>query len=162
MVQGRLVLALPPRNRDFGRVFARVLCAIFALVGALPFVLGLFLSSTPVERWVASETSRVLKEQLGVAAAFQVQLELLPLRVSVTELVVPASDGGSPALSVSRVAVTPRVFSLLAGRLDAGDVEVERPRARLVLEGGKLKNLSYHLPKQKQPRAASKQPPFSS
>src|SRR4051812_32232400 len=138
MAQGRLVLALPSRNRDFGRVLARLLCGAFALIGALPIVLGFFLSSSPVERWAAGETTRLLKEQLGVTAAFQVQLELLPLRVSVTELVVPASDGGSPALSVGRVAVTPRVFSLLAGRLDAGDVEIERPRARLVLEHGRI------------------------
>ena len=61
MAQGRLVLALPTRNRDFGRIFARVVCALFALVGALPLLLGFFLSSAPVENWAARETTRILK-----------------------------------------------------------------------------------------------------
>lgn len=162
MVRHRLVLALPSRNPDFGRVLSRLLCVVFAVLGALPLVLGFFLSSAPVERWAAQQTTRLLKEQLGVSALFQVELQLLPLRVSVTELVVPATDGGGPALTVSRVAVTPRVFSLLAGRLDAGDVEVERPRARLVVAGGRLQNLAYRLPEASKPRGPSKQAPFSS
>ena len=162
MAQGRLVLALPVRNRDFGRLLTRVVCALFAVLGALPLALGFFLSSRPVEDWAARETTRVLREQLGVQATFRVELKLLPLRVTVNQLVVPASDGGSPALEVTRVAVTPRIFSLLSGKLDAGDVEVDQPKARLVLKDGKLQNLSYHLPEQKKPRAASKQAPFSS
>jgi len=128
MAQGRLVLALPTRNRDFGRVVAQVFCALFALFGALPLVLGFFLSSATVENWAARETSRILQEQLGLAASFRVELKLLPLRVTVSQLIVPASDGGTPALSVARVAVTPRIFSLLAGRLDAGDVEIDQMR----------------------------------
>ena len=163
MAQGRLVLALPSRNRDFGRLFARVLCALFALLGALPLLTGFFLSSATVEAWAARETTRILKEQLGLAASFRVELKLLPLRVTVSQLVVPASDGGTPALEVRRVAVTPRIFSLLAGRLDAGDVEVDQPKARLVIKDGQLKNLSYRLPPpSKTTRAPSKQAPFSS
>jgi len=163
MAQGRLVLALPTRNRDFGRIFARVLCTLFALVGALPLLLGFFLSSAPVENWAAGETTRILREQLGLAASFRVELKLLPLRVTVSQLVVPASDGGTPALEVSRVAVTPRIFSLLAGRLDAGDVEVDQPKARLVIKDGQLQNLRYRLPQpSKKARAPSKQAPFSS
>src|SRR6478752_3387405 len=163
MAQGRLVLALPSRNRDFGRLFARVLCALVALLGALPLLTGFFLSSATVEAWAARETTRILKEQLGLAASFQVELKLLPLRVTVSRLVVPASDGGTPALEVARVAVTPRIFSLLAGRLDAGDVEVDRPSARLVFKDGKLQNLRYRLPEpSKTTRAPSKQAPFSS
>src|SRR6478609_6499340 len=163
MAQGRLVLALPTRNRDFGRMVARVICAVFALFGALPLVLGFFLSSPPVEDWAARETTRILGEQLGLTARFRVELKLLPLRVTVSQLVVPASDGGTPALSVARVAVTPRIFSLLAGRLDAGDVEIDRPTARLVFKDGKLQNLRYRLPEpSKKTRAPSKQAPFSS
>src|SRR6478752_7198490 len=163
MAQGRLVLALPTRNRDFGRMVARVICAVFALFGALPLVLGFFLSSPPVEDWAARETTRILKEQLGLAARFQVELKLLPLRVTVSRLVVPASDGGTPALEVARVAVTPRIFSLLAGRLDAGDVEVDQPKARLVIKDGQLQNLRYRLPEpSKKTRAPSKQAPFTS
>jgi translocation and assembly module TamB len=163
MAQGRLVLALPTRNRDFGRLIAQVLCAVFALFGAFPLILGFFLSSAPVENWAAHETTRILKEQLGLAARFRVELKLLPLRVTVSQLVVPASDGGTPALEVAKVAVTPRIFSLLAGRLDAGDVEVDRPKARLVIKDGQLQNLSYRLPEpSKQARAPSKQAPFTS
>src|SRR3954470_22887049 len=162
MAQGRLVLALPTRHRDFGRIVARVVCALFALFGALPFVLGFFLSSAPVENWAARETTRILAEQLGLTARFRVELKLLPLRVTVSQLVVPASDGGTPALEVARVAVTPRIFSLLAGRLDAGDVEVDQPKARLVIKDGKVQNLHYRLPETKKPRTPPKQAPFSS
>ena len=163
MAQGRLVLALPARNRDFGRIFARAVCALFALLGALPLLAGFFLSSPTVENWAARETTRVLKEQLGLTASFRVELKLLPLRVTVSQLVVPASDGGTPALEVTRVAVTPRIFSLIAGRLDAGDVEVDQPKARLVIKDGQLRNLSYRLPEpSKKPRTPSKQAPFSS
>jgi len=163
MAQGRLVLALPTRNRDFGRVLARIVAAIFALFGALPLVVGFFLSSAPVENWAARETTRILEQQLGLAASFRVELKLLPLRVTVSQLVVPASDGGTPALEVARVAVTPRIFSLLSGRLDAGDVEVDQPKARLVIKDGQLKNLSYRLPEpSKKTRAPSKQAPFTS
>src|SRR4051812_17145611 len=163
MAPGRLVLALPTRNRDFGRVFARALCVLFAVLGALPLLAGFFLSSSTVENWAQQETSRILKEQLGLTASFRVELKLLPLRVTVSQLVVPASDGGTPALEVTRVAVTPRIFSLLSGRLDAGDVEVDQPKARLVIKGGKLENVSYRLPEtSKKPRTPSKQAPFSS
>ena len=163
MAQGRLVLALPTRNRDFGRILARLVCGLFALLGALPLLTGFFLSSATVENWAARETSRVLKEQLGVTATFRVELKLLPLRLTVSQLVVPASDGGTPALEVTRVAVTPRIFSLLAGRLDAGDVEVDQPKARLVIADGKIQNLGYRLPEpSKKQRAPSKQAPFSS
>src|SRR6185369_4167706 len=68
-----------------------------------------------------------------------------------------------PALEVARVAVTPRIFSLLAGRLDAGDVEVDQPKARLVIKDGQLQNLRYRLPEpSKKTRAPSKQAPFTS
>ncbi|MEP7048793.1 MAG: translocation/assembly module TamB domain-containing protein [Pseudomonadota bacterium] len=163
MAQARLVLALPTRNRDFGRIFARVLCILFATLGVLPLLSGWFLSSSWVSDWAARETARVLKEQLGLTASYRVELKLLPLRLTVNELVVPASDGGPPALQVSRVAVTPRIFSLLSGKLGAGDVEVDRPQARLVIRDGKIQNLSYHLPELgKTKRAPSKQAPFGS
>ncbi|HEY3665318.1 MAG TPA: hypothetical protein VGL19_04935, partial [Polyangiaceae bacterium] len=163
MAQGRLVLVEPVRNHDFGRVLARVVCVLFALLGALPLAAGLFLSSHGVEAWAARETARVLKEQLGLTASFRVELKLLPLRLTVNQLVVPGSDGAGPALQVSRIAVTPRIFSLLSGKLDAGDVEVDHPEARLVIRDGKLQNVDYHLPElPKSKRAPSKQAPFGS
>jgi translocation and assembly module TamB len=163
MAPGRLMLAPPARNRDFGRILARAVCAVFALLGALPVLTGFVLSSNAVESWAAREASRVLKEQLGLTASYRVELKLLPLRLTVNELVVPASDGGAPALEVARISVTPRIFSLLSGRLDAGDLEVDEPKARLVIRDGKIQNLSYHLPDlPKSKHGPSKQAPFGS
>ena len=146
MAQGRLLLVVPSRNHDFGRVLARVVCVLLALCGALPVLAGFILSSRTVEAWAARETGRILHEQLGLTASYRVELKLLPLRVTINQLVVPASDGGGPALEIDRVAITPRIFSLISGRLGAGDIEVDRPRARLVVRDGKIQNLSYHLP----------------
>jgi translocation and assembly module TamB len=144
------------------RLLARVLCGVFGLIGLLPLAAELLLNFDRVQAWAARETARVLMEQLGVEARYEVRVHLIPLRLRVEQLVVPASDGGGPALSVERVSVSPRVFSLLAGRLDAGDVEVEAPRARLVIEKGELKNVRYRLPKTQKSTTPSKQPPFGS
>ncbi|HEY4104186.1 MAG TPA: hypothetical protein VGM44_09850, partial [Polyangiaceae bacterium] len=163
MAKARLVLARTARNRDFGRILARVVCGLFAVLGALPLLLGFVLSSKAVEGWAAREASRILKQQLGLTASYRVELKLLPLRVTINQLVVPASDGGSPALEIERIAVTPRVFSLLSGKLDAGDIEIDEPRGRLVLRDGKIQNLTYHLPDlPKSKHAPSKQAPFGS
>jgi translocation and assembly module TamB len=50
----------------------------------------------------------------------------------------------------------------LAGRLDVGDVEVERLRARLVLRDGKLQNVRYHLPGSGKKSGPLEESPFSS
>jgi translocation and assembly module TamB len=153
-----------PRAPHFDpvRLLARVLCAVFGLIGLLPLAAELLLGLDPVQRWAAQKTAAVLEQELGVKASYDVRVHLIPLRLRIEHLVVPASDGQGPALTVERVSVSPRVFSLLAGRLDAGDVEVDAPRARLVLEKGELKNVSYRLPKSQKPATKSKQPPFGS
>src|SRR5262249_55061785 len=136
-------------------------CVVLAIVGALPLVAGFVLSSGPVERWAAQETRRILSEELGLSATYRVELKLLPLRVALVDLAGASSDGGGPPLGVERVTVAPRVFSLLSGRFDAGDVEVDRPHARLKIDDGKLTNVTYRLPEtKKKPRAPSKQAPF--
>jgi translocation and assembly module TamB len=150
------------RRLDPGRLFARILCAVFGVIGVLPLGAALFLELGRVQRWASTETARVLKEQLGVEASYDVRVHLIPLRLRVEHLVVPASDGGTPALSVERVSVTPRLFSLLAGRLDVGDVEVESPRARLVIEKGELKNVRYRLPKTQPKKSKTTTSPFGS
>lgn len=147
---------------DLVRLLARVLCGVFGLIGLLPLAAELLLGLDPVQRWAAQKTAAVLQQELGLEARYDVRVHLIPLRLRVENLVVPASDGKGPALTVERVSVSPRVFSLLAGRLDAGDVEVEAPRARLVLEQGELKNVRYRLPKSEKPTTKSKQPPFGS
>lgn len=133
-------------RRDWGKTWARLLCILFALVGIVPLTGGLVLRLRPLQEWAASETSRVLREQLGVEATFQVELDLIPLRLAVTDLVVPATDGGTPAVRTRLAAVSPRFFSLLAGRLDVGDIELEDSAVRLVVKGGKLTNVAYRLP----------------
>ncbi len=154
--------APPRRNRDFGRLVARLLCALFALIGALPLIGGLLVRSPPVLDWAARETSRVLSEQLGVTAHYQVEMKLWPLQVALNDLEVPASDGGGPALTAERVAVTPRIFSLLAGRLDVGEIEIERPTARIVIRDGKLANVAYRLPQSSGPKKKLEHAPFTS
>src|SRR5687768_3411844 len=131
----------PQRRRehwDFGRLFARILCALFAVIGAIPLVAGVLVRTRPVLDWASGETSRVLAAELGVEAHYSVEVQLLPLRLALRDVVVPSNDGGEPFLKASTVAVKPRIFALLAGRLDVGDVEVEQPVTRLVLKDGKL------------------------
>lgn len=151
-----------PRHPPFdpGRLLARVLCAVFGLIGLLPLAAASLVELGPLQRWATSEASRLLKEELGLEARYRVQVHLIPLRLAIEELVVPASDGRGPALTVASVRVTPRVFSLLAGRLDVGDVEIDAPRARLVIRDGKIQNVHYRLPKSSPQAKASKQPPF--
>ena len=146
---------------DFGRWIARMLCAVFALVGAVPLAGAVAIRSRPVLDWASRETARVLEQELGVKASYRVEMQLLPLRVALSNVVVPASDGGQPFLVAESVSVRPRIFSLLAGRLDVGDVEIERPRARVVIREGKLANLAYRLPEQRG-AAKSDRAPFSS
>ncbi|HYQ15584.1 MAG TPA: hypothetical protein VEQ58_07500, partial [Polyangiaceae bacterium] len=132
--------------RDWVRAFSRLICFLLAFLGAVPIVLAAFLTSAPAERWAAEQTSLVLKRELGLAATFDVKVRLLPLRLAIENLKVPASDGGSPFLTAKSASVTPRLFSLLAGKLDVGEIEIDQPDARIVLRGGKLANLAYRLP----------------
>jgi translocation and assembly module TamB len=147
---------------DPGRLLARALCVVFGLIGILPLLAASVVELGPMQRWATLQTSRVLKEQLGVDARYRVQIHLIPLRLRIENLEVPATDGAGPALKVESVSVTPRVFSLLAGRLDVGDVEMEAPQARLVLRNGELTNVHYRLPKTSPKKETSKQPPFGS
>ena len=151
----------PAGPSEIGRLIARVLCVLFALIGALPLLLASLVSSGPLQRWAERETARILREELGVSARYRVELRLLPLRLSVNDLVVPASDGGSPALSVESVTVAPRVFALFGGRLDLGEIELKRPRARLVIRDGKLVNVAYRLPQRRPSGGRSQRAPFT-
>ncbi len=151
------------RHRDWGRIFARLLCIIFAFLGAVPLGGGLLLRSEPLQVWAAGETSRLLRQELGLEAAFSVDLSLIPLRLAITDLTVPATDGGTPAVEAAVIAVSPRFFSLLAGRIDIGDIELENTKVRLVVRDGELKNLSYRVPdSDSEDRPELKRAPFRS
>lgn len=150
------------RSRDYGRLVARLLCAVFALIGALPLAGGLLVRSDPVLDWASKETARVLEQELGVQASYRVRMQLWPLSLSLEDVVVPAKDGGPPAFEAERIAVRPRFFSLLAGRLDVGDIELDAPTVRLVVRDGAVTNVSYRLPKRDGPAPEMTQAPFSS
>ncbi|MEO7331001.1 MAG: hypothetical protein ABI193_20670, partial [Minicystis sp.] len=135
--------ALP---RDWGHLIAFFLCVVFAIVGAVPLTLGFLVHTGPVRRWAATETARLLSEQLGLVARYQVAVQAWPMRIDLDNLEVDASDGGGPFLAVERVVVRPRPFSLLSGKLDAGDVEVIGPRLRLVIKKGEIRNLALKRP----------------
>lgn len=136
----------PPRKRDWARVFARFWCVIFAVIGAIPLTIGFLVRTSPVRSFVADKTAALITRELGVKARYEVTVQVFPLLIALNNLEVDASDGGSPFLSVERVTVRPRVFSLLAGKLDVGEVEIIGPRVRAVVEKGELKNLVYKLP----------------
>jgi translocation and assembly module TamB len=127
-------------------LLARILCVVFGLLGVLPLSAGFFARSKFAQEWASRETARTLHELLGVQASYDVELSLLPLRVTLRQLRVESTDGGAPALTADRIAITPGVFSLLAGRLDIGDIELDRVEQRLVIRDGEVKNLSYRLP----------------
>jgi translocation and assembly module TamB len=139
-------LARPSARVDPGRLLARALCLVFGLLGALPLGAGFIVRSEMAQRWVTRETTRLLGDLLGLKATYAASISLLPLEVELANVSVDSSDGGPPAIKAVRVRITPRVFSLIAGRLDIGDIEIERAEQRLVFEDGELLNVTFRLP----------------
>jgi translocation and assembly module TamB len=147
--------AAPPRKRppkwrprrDWGRFFALVFCALFAVIGAVPLALGFLVRTAPVRAWAARKTAVLLAQELGLNAHYQVSVQAWPMLIALDDLVIEASDGGGPFLEVERAAIRPRPFSLLAGELDVGDVEILGPHIRAVVKHGQLANLLYKTPK---------------
>jgi translocation and assembly module TamB len=136
-----------PRHVDLGRLAARLLCALLAVVGLVPLTLGVLVRLRSVQAWAARETARVVEQQLGLDASYVLHLEPWPLQIALSELRIEANDGGSPFLAARRVVVQPRLFALLDGELDVGEVRVEEPSVRAVLVGGAITNLDLDLPK---------------
>lgn len=146
----------PPR--DYGQLLARGLCALFAVVGLLPLVAILAARAEPLREWAARESAALLKQLTGLEASYQVRLETWPLGLELTDVIVQATDGGPPALVAPRLSVTPRVFSLLAGRIDVGHIALEEPAIRLRIEDGALTNVALELPESE----GSSRAPFTS
>lgn len=141
----------PPSGRgrarlSIGRTLARILCALFCIVGALPIVLAFFLKSSFAKDWATRESTKALSSQ-GVKAHYDVSVSLYPLGIELRDVVVEASDGGTPFLEAKRATVRPRLFALLAGKFVIDLIDVEAPKARVVVENGELKNLAVKLPK---------------
>ena len=137
--------ARPRRRRDLGRTLARCVVVLLAVVGALPLVVVIALKTPWARAHAATIAERALRTELGVDATFEAELRALPPAIVVTHLVVAANDGGAPVAAIDRVEVVPRPFALLGGRIDAGDVAIDRPRLRIVLEGGRVTNLDYRV-----------------
>ncbi|HEX8796013.1 MAG TPA: hypothetical protein VF765_33920, partial [Polyangiaceae bacterium] len=129
------------RRRDWGRGAARLLCAVLALVGLVPFVATIVLRSTWARAWAAHQTERLLREQ-GLVASYTLALHVWPLAVELDDVRVESSDGGAPALLCTRASVRPRIFALLAGKLAIDQVELDEPHVRAVVKDGQLANLS--------------------
>lgn len=155
--------ARPPtarKRRDLGRAVAVALCVVFAIVGAVPLLVGMLVRTDLVRDWAANKTSQLIARELGVDARYGVEVEAWPMRIALTDVTVDASDAGPPFLRVERITARPRPFSLLAGELDVGEVEIDRPWIRAVLRDGQLANLDVHLPQDD--GAPSRALPFSS
>ncbi|WP_433937719.1 translocation/assembly module TamB domain-containing protein [Sorangium cellulosum] len=118
-----------------------MLCVVFAVIGGIPLALGVLVRTETVRAWAAYETAALLERELGITARYDVRVQAWPLMVGLNRLVVDSSDGGAPFLELERVAIRPRLFSLLAGHIDAGDVEIIGPRVRAVVKDGELRNL---------------------
>jgi len=130
-------------------------CAGFAVLGIVPLGLGVLTRLPSVQRWTAEETTALIQRELGIRADYHLRLRPWPLEITMTDVVVHASDGGSPFLSAREIVARPRVFTLLAGKLDLGEVHIEEPRVRAVVRDGELENLTYRRP---EPRQPSEQP----
>src|SRR5262245_21610043 len=92
------------RRRDWGRALARLLCAVFALIGAIPLRLGVPVRTPWVRTWAAAETAALLQRELGLAARYEVTVQAWPLSVELADVRIDGSDGKGPALAVARIA----------------------------------------------------------
>src|SRR5690348_13127416 len=140
--------SLPRRRRDWGRTIARVLCVLFALVGALPVVLTMIVRSAWVQKWATDQTTHLLAAQ-GITATYSVGVRLWPLSLDVTNIRVESKDGGAPLVVSKRASVRPRFFPLLSGKLAIDQIDLDAPRVRLVIEGKTIKNLGIDIPEGK-------------
>jgi translocation and assembly module TamB len=118
---------------------------VLALVGLLPFVATLVVRSAWARDWAARETQRILRQQ-GVVASYAPSLRVWPLAVQLDRVRIESSDGGSPFVECSRVALRPRLFALLAGKLAIDQIDLEQPRVRAVVRDGKIANLEAKMP----------------
>lgn len=142
---------------------AQLLCVFLGAVGALPFLLGLVLRTDRVRLWAEQKTALILYEQLGLRATYRARVNLWPLELRILDLAVASTDGGTPALRIDEIRIAPRLFALFTGRLDVGQVRIERPLVRLSLEQGELKNVKLRLPPRQGSGGASlSESPFSS
>ena len=154
---------LPPvrrkKRRSWGRLLARIMCVVFAIVALLPVGVGLLVNTSWARGIAEKETRKVIKGY-GVEARYDLELHLWPLSVGLRNLRVESTDGQGPFLTARRATARPKIFGLLAGKLVIDEIEIVQPSARIVLIGGELKNLDLKLPETKRSDGSTK-PPFS-
>lgn len=152
---------LPPlrraRRRDWGRLVARVLCVLFAVLGLVPVGVGLLVRTSWARGLATSETQKIVRG-LGVDARYDLELRLWPLSVTLRNVRVASSDGGTPLLESTRISARPKIFGLLAGKVVIDEIEVQQPKVRVVLRDGKLQNLKLDLPESKKDDKPTKAP----
>jgi translocation and assembly module TamB len=90
------------KRRDWGRVFARILCVLFAFAGLVPVGIGL-LVRTSWARGIATRETQKIVSQYGVDAKYDLELRLWPLSLTMRGLHVASSDGGDPFITAKRV-----------------------------------------------------------
>ncbi|HMJ51643.1 MAG TPA: translocation/assembly module TamB domain-containing protein [Polyangiaceae bacterium] len=148
-------------RRDWGRLLAQLLCVVFGVIGAVPLGVGLLVRTSYVRGWAARETAGLLERELGLFARYRVEVQAWPLSLGLSDVVVEGSDAHGAALEMARILVRPRLFALLGGHIDAGHIEIDGPRVRLVVRDGAVQNLRYLLPDTGE-RPPSRRAPFTS
>jgi translocation and assembly module TamB len=142
-------LPSPPRRKrgaDWPQIVARVLCAVFALLGVVPIAAAMLARSQAMNAWATRESGRLLAQQ-GLHAKYTIRVKLVPLSLELTDVTLDATDGQGPALTSDRIAVRPRIFALLSGKLVIDQIEIDEPNVRVVVKDGALANLPITLPK---------------
>ena len=148
------------RRRDWGRIVCRILCVLFAFCGLVPLGVGILVRTTWAQG-LATEKTQALARTFGVQASYGIELRLWPLSVSVRDIRVEASDGGSPVLTARRATAKPKIFGLIAGKVVIDQIEIDRPAVRVVLKDGKLQNLNLDLPESPKKDDGPMKPPLS-
>ncbi len=133
---------------------------MLALVGLVPFVATLVVRSAWARDWAARETQRLIRQQ-GVIASYAPALRVWPLAVELDRVRVESSDGGAPVVECDRVALRPRLFALLAGKLAIDQIDLDGPRVRAVLRDGKLANLAIKPQESSDKHAGPLHAPFN-
>jgi translocation and assembly module TamB len=108
----------------------------------LPLAAGSLARIDSIQQWAAAETARILHEELALEARYDLYLQPWPPRLVLTNVSIDASDGGEAFLRADEIVATPKIFSLLAGEMNLGEVHIEQPRLRVVVRNGRLHNLA--------------------
>ncbi|MBK6520409.1 MAG: translocation/assembly module TamB domain-containing protein [Polyangiaceae bacterium] len=149
----------PSRGR-FGRAVAMTFCILFAVIGFVPVFAVVLVRLPSVQAWAARETAAILERELGARATYDVRVRPWPLTLGVDNLVIDGDDGKGPFLTVESASLRPRLFSLLAGKVDVGEVEVTGAHARVVVRDGELVSFKPKTPEKKAESEEPAKSPF--